>query len=87
MPTAYSKDKMFADPDSARRSLHDDLAKFFHEALHFETPLKRVISSTELANYIYKLPKSDKLKHEQFISSLKATKDQFWKTKLENTSA
>ena len=46
MPTAYSKDKMFADPDSARRSLHDDLAKFFREALHFETPLKRVISST-----------------------------------------
>ena len=73
MSKGYTKAEMFVDEDGGR-SLHNDLAKFFSQALHFQTPLRTILKSTELANAIRLLSSADKSKHQQFISDMKATK-------------
>ena len=52
MSKGYTKAEMFVDEDGGR-SLHNDLAKFFSQALYFQTPLRTILKSTELENAIH----------------------------------
>ena len=73
MLTGYTKSNTFVDPD-AGKSLYNDFVKCCREALCLKTPLEIVLDPSEIAAHIYGISQSDKIKHLEFISDIKATK-------------
>ena len=55
MTNPYSEADMFRPADEGR-SLHDDLNRFFSQALYMQTPVKEGFDAKRLADRIYMLP-------------------------------